>query len=106
MSSIPTKIKIGHLTYDVIFVKDPTSDDDHPLYGQHRPTDQKIVLSSDLKNKPERCKEILIHECMHALMDLYHQGPITEETVVDSLAIGTTVLLADNKKLREYLCSN
>lgn len=106
MSSIPTKVKIAHLTYNIRLVKDLKDEEGHTLYGEHSPFNLTMSLNAAIQNKSERCKEVLLHECLHAIMDLYHKGPVDEESVVDAMGVGIINLLVDNPKLGKYLCSN
>lgn len=109
MSSIPTKLKIGHLHFDVIWSPE-LSKENTPAWGYCSPLDQALYLDASLKSKPQRAKEIFIHELLHALMDQYHPeaaniDPRVEESIVAALAAGLATVLVDNNRLGKYLCS-
>lgn len=103
MAPIPKKVKIDHLTYDIVL--DPSlTDFEH--YGICNLAEQSIRLLSTM-NK-DRLKETLIHELLHAVY--YSRGmkqitgeALTEEYIVDQLGIGLTMLLKVNPQLRKYL---
>ena len=99
-STLPKKIKIGHLSYQVKYVKDLRNDEGSRLYGQHRPSDQIICLDADLSL--EREKEVVLHELLHAIWCHYQLPKDNEERYVECIGNGLATIFADNPKLRRF----
>lgn len=105
MSSIPTKVKVGYLTYDIQLVQNLFNEDGQALYGEQSSFEQYIRLN--ITAAEDQIKAAFIHEILHAIIDQYYPMYLKhEERIVNSLTTGLTNLLNDNPDLMEYLCSN
>lgn len=93
------KLTIGHLKYNVKFIDELEAERDG-VYGDCNRFKQLIRIK---KNMPkDRFKEVLLHECLHAMFDtenIYHSND--EECVVNGLGMGLTKLFRDNKIMRD-----
>lgn len=57
---LPKKIKVGNLTYTVIYTKLEDN------FGIHNPGKQTITISNNMSE--EMTRNVFIHELMHAIM--------------------------------------
>lgn len=108
--ALPKQIKIGHHKLKVSVVDGLLNSKGEKLWGHYRSDSHEITLDREMVGTT-REKEIIIHELLHAISDFYHlwkreDDEQKEEIVVSNLASGLTMVLNDNKKLREYLCSS
>ena len=96
------KLRIGHLTYTVKIISKEIMEA-KSLYGQCNTNKQEINLVEGMTK--ERFKEVLIHECLHAMYDSENIYASTEEEcVVNGLGTGISKLFRDNKKIRDLYC--
>jgi hypothetical protein len=93
----PSKIKIGHSDYTLVFVED-TKD----YWGQHDAGKLRIELVKSLTG--QRLADVLLHELFHALWSFCCiQDGEKEEVTVDRLSHAMAALIRDNPKLIAYL---
>lgn len=91
------KLKIVGKTYTVDYV-DPDMLDSGCTYGLCLPDKQKILIAKDLA--PEKSREVLLHEILHAVWDGMDIGfsETTEEKVVSAEGKGLAAFIFDNPK--------
>jgi hypothetical protein len=99
--SLPKKLKINFRTYDVSKIDNLKNDRGERLWGLHKPVDSKILL--DLGLRPDQEASTLMHEVLHALIDMYDLKLEDEERICECLANGLTCLFQDNPKLVKYI---
>lgn len=101
--TIPTKIKVGYLEYDVQLHQLLNNDAGVALYGQHSAFETWIKIN--LNANPAQMKASLVHELLHAVLDQYYPAHLAnEERLVNALTTGLTNLFNDNPELGKYLC--
>lgn len=94
-----SKIKIGHIQYDITHEESLIGEDGEQLYGLILYQEQKIKLRKGLK--PDREIEVLLHEIIHGissenLLDL-------DEKTVNTLGNGLAQVLIDSPTLLDYI---
>ena len=99
-----SKLKIGPLTYTVIYTSNPITIDDengdsHACWGDIEYISQTIQIDKTATKEKQRVS--LLHEAIHAI-DKEYQTNLTEPTVV-CLANGIMAILRQNKWFREKL---
>ena len=98
---IPSKLKVGGHTYEVI--KDYKFTQEPKLCGQADHDAGEIRLApldpSGCKRMPSRLDETFIHEVMHCVNNVYNDNALTEETI-SRLSQGLYQVLKDNKLLK------
>lgn len=101
---MPTTLRILASKYKVIQSPNLTHSDDQDLvHGYCALTQKEIYINSTSK---ANLAEVLLHEILHAIW--YEQGlkdfsKLNEEQTVNNIGIGLTLVMQDNKMLREYL---
>jgi hypothetical protein len=104
-SSIPKKIKVGHVTYKVGFVKDLKGSCNEKLYGTMNHESAVIKIAHGMNKDLEQ--EVVIHEVLHAAMRNHPHNFLSsdqEESIVNHLGMQLMSVFKDNPKLMEYLC--
>jgi len=100
-NQIPKTIKIGHLTFNIIIMKEEAANE-LALNGDCNYDKGRIRLCPTLRGT--RLIEVLIHEILHAI---YKQRSLeegdNEERIVMCISIGITAILKDNPKLGEWI---
>jgi hypothetical protein len=102
LPEFPTKIKVGHLEYQVIDWDNEAANEVR-RYGEVDFITHIIRIRTDI---PElKRKEILLHECLHVLWDYMNlpDAKIPEEQLVCNYTTGLFVLFKDNPDLKEFL---
>ena len=89
---IPKKIMICGHTYTIEVKKEPSVDGE-VVFGACYQKEQKIILSEGMCE--ERCKEVLLHECLHAIDEELRLG--LGEQVVNVLGLMLKDLIVNNK---------
>ena len=89
---IPKKIKIGPYTYDVVY-KDNLTHENNKLWGLCDRESHNIYLQK--KMDAQKKKEVLLHECLHAIEESY--GITLGENKVNQLGLALLALIYDNK---------
>lgn len=97
---IPATVKIGHLVYRVVRVKDLRAQNDRnwQCFGQVDHVEKEIQLREG--NTPEQDVSTFFHECLHVLSDQVFALGLNEKQV-KRLGAGLAMLLLDNHLLRE-----
>lgn len=92
---IPKKIKIGNLTYNVVFHDDITING----CGRSGLLKQKIVLNNEMSDDGQF--ETFLHEIIHQILDSKSfREESKDEKLVDVLATGLYQVLKDNSLLK------
>ena len=99
------KLKIGFLTYDIVDW-DKTSAQESNLFGTQNAQTQRMKIATDASD--ERKREVLLHEIIHAVYDQWMPTQVelkdmSEETIVNSIAIGLTTVFNENPLLKKDL---
>ncbi len=100
MTTIPAKLRIGALDYDVL-----PSQGDHPdELGSVNPDMLRIYLRNGIP--AQKVAEVLIHEILHACYDgasLAKAGKLTEEHIVNGLGYQIVQVMRDNPALLKFI---
>jgi len=92
--TIPDKVKIGGIVYDVKFVDaGQVSKDDWNMKGCIIYSKQEIRILKGMAQ--EYTNEVFLHELLHGIFD--HCGFEQDDNVVDRLAMCMYQVLKDNK---------
>ena len=91
------KIRIGACTY---VVKEIVVDSDEDFVGRCHPNQQLITI--DKRLPPDKKRQTLLHEIIHAINFEYGNLKISEKNV-DIFATALLSLLKDNKDLKDWL---
>jgi hypothetical protein len=86
------QVKIGCDIYDVVF-EDKPDEGGEVCRGLCISSDRKIILSKSLTDV--RLMETFLHECIHAIDDVYRIG-LTEQQV-NVLGVSLISLIRDNR---------
>ena len=92
-----SEIKIAHLK-----VKVQEEDELDEAWGIYQRGSKQIKMEKDFPNSEHR-KEVLLHEVLHAILDIYRIETKDEETLVSQMAVAMMQVMNDNPKLRKYL---
>lgn len=99
-------IKIANITYAFHVEDNLTTPEGEAAYGNIKHTDQTILLSSQFPSKQKR-DEVLLHEVIHGVIDLYGINNLIPEdngeAVVELLARGMMQVFQDNPDLVKEL---
>lgn len=90
---IPSKLKIGAYDYKIKWKKGLVCKDKEELWGWCDQNNHVIYLSKKMGTK--RLREVIIHECIHAIEDSY--GIELGEKKVNILGLALMALISDNK---------
>ena len=95
------KIKVGFLTYKVEAIPKEVADA-KGVYGYVNHTKQIIRVDEELS--AERYKEVLLHEILHTVYNMWgiNDGE-QEEEIVNKMGNGLATVFRDNPKLKEIL---
>ena len=92
-----TNIKIG--PYDYTVIHGPIISEDSGLC-----LPSKLEIYINTHESEERETDTLLHECLHALWDVFNLGEsCDEETAVRALASGLIMLIKDNPDIKQRL---
>lgn len=94
-AGLPTKVKIGALTYPVVVCKSKQNDRGDPIFGFHDSTRVEIEIYPD-GVAANQVALTLLHEIFHAI---YHDRNLPdkrEELIVDQLSAGVAQFMRDN----------
>lgn len=100
--NLPSKVKLGGRTFDVLLVSDLKSDDDKELRGQISFYQNTIKL--DKNQKEDMRSSTLLHEILHGILvdrDVKHS-----ESLIVHLESGLIQVFRDNPKILKYLQQN
>ena len=98
----PKKIKIGYKVYDVVWSKEPILHDGQRVDGLHSFSQDKLFI--DASKKGAYAKDVLMHEILHGIFDIWDiKTTDGEERVVTAISTGLVTVLNDNPQLRKYL---
>ena len=92
LMKIPRKIKVGAYTY-IVKRKKTIKEDNQELLGLCDRGAHLIYIVKDLSDK--KAKEVLLHECLHAIEESY--GINLGENKVNLLGLALLALIDDNK---------
>ena len=101
MFKIPNKIKIGDVCYTIRKEKKPfktsIKEDKDDTIGEIRYTNRVIrVMTND-----KRCKHILLHEVLHAILYFMVEDSKQNEKFIDVILGGLRMVIVDNPWLLE-----
>ena len=99
------KLKIGFLTYKIVDLPKEESVE-RAIFGMQNAQTQRIRI--DASASVERRREVLLHEIIHAVYDQWMPEQVdlkdmSEETIVNALAIGLTTVFNENPLLKKDL---
>lgn len=94
------KIKIGSITYKVMYHDQLLDEDDNPLNGQI--DFDELIIHMDKSLKKELNKVILIHECIHGILNNAGQED-HDEQYINIISYGIMDLIKNNKSFIRYL---
>lgn len=106
MPSLPTKVLIGGVRYDiaedaeVLAVKHENANDECWAYSNKLRT----FINLDPRMSAERKREVMLHECIHAVLYEWNieTGELPEEPLVQSLGNALLSFIRDNPHLIEF----
>lgn len=99
---LPPVIRIGPHDYAIV-VMDRHYSTAQNIDGQHA-SHEGLIRISDSFATPSRACEVFVHECLHALFDVFGFRPNDdEERVVDGLSFGLAGLFRDNPWLAGWV---
>jgi len=85
--AIPDTIKIGGFNYTILHNKDKDIElYDNVVFGTHSAMLRRIELKTD--SPPQQKSLTFIHECLHAIDDIYLCQQIKSDILIDGLANG------------------
>ena len=102
MTSLPQKIKIGALEFNIQLQKNLSkrSDDE----GGYFEEDQLILLDRNIIETGNRYSIILLlHEVLHAIHSQYSLEGLSEEKIVNGMSQGIVQVIGDNPKLLDWI---
>ena len=94
----PTKFKVNFLTYDIEYI-DSEIEEEMEIYGKCLYSENKIQLSKDLSI--EYMKKTLVHECLHAIFEMY--GINQNENKIDLLSTCIVEFIKLNPEIIEWI---
>lgn len=94
IKSMPTKLKVGSVKYDVVEVPEIILDGFNAYYGLWSDMDAKISIREDLAE--QRKKLTFVHELVHAMLSEANLSHINEEMVVEPLSRVLLQVLREN----------
>lgn len=94
---LPSKVKIGGSTYDLVYTKDLENEEGTKLWGQISENKGAITLESSIKGKPEQHANTFLHECLHGI--LIDRGIDHEEKLIVNFTNGLIALFKNNPKI-------
>ena len=100
---LPKEIKVGPYIYQILLKDNIRDDGDRKCFGIC--VHHEHVIMIDVLCPEDRARVVVIHELLHALMELVglDKEAYKEEEIVVALAPALTMLLMDNPTLLEYL---
>ncbi len=95
--TLPPKIKIGNLIYDIEYIEDKFEEVD--FYGRGWRKPQKIKINPNLSK--ELTEETFFHELLHQILDAGHYtDESNNEKLISCLAQNLYQILKDNELLK------
>lgn len=98
------KVSVGHVTYDLEFVKDLKNWRGVDLMGNCDHRNLRLELDEDLH--PRHVGNTLLHEILHAIWGVYRLPVKDEERYVETLATTLVSLFRQNPRLYEVITRN
>lgn len=100
----PSKIKIGHATYDVVPQRNIFNDQNQKLLGNITYATRVLRYDDSPDIHPDQIKDVVLHEVLHGIWYNHSLGNNpNEEQVILAFEAGLRGLLKDNPKLIEML---
>lgn len=98
---LPSKVRVLAVEYDIVLWDKATAEQNENL-GMCDLDHSRIFVSPLIP--PTKFREVLLHECMHALWDALGMSgrEPDEEFAVGQLAVGLIVFCRDNPELAEF----
>ena len=92
---IPSKVKIGYITYLINRVNKEVIDDNKVCYGNIQYNDGCINISRLYSEDQQKCT--LIHECLHGIDDIMETN--LDEGQIRKIAKGIYAMIKENEEM-------
>uniref|UniRef100_A0A6M3L0F0 Phage protein n=1 Tax=viral metagenome TaxID=1070528 RepID=A0A6M3L0F0_9ZZZZ len=97
--TLPKRVKIGGLTYEVRSTTKLKGDQNEKLYGNISYVD--LIINVDNRAYPARAGESLLHEIIHGIAD--ERNTAISEKMVHVLTAGFYQFMVDNPKVVKFI---